>query len=68
MGAVAIDPAREFQIMRMIAAGFTPKAIADKVCLSVRTVNSYRMRILEKMDMKTNAEIVRYALENKLID
>lgn len=59
---------REFQIMRMIAAGFTPKAIADKVCLSVRTVNSYRMRILEKMDMKTNAEIVRYALENKLID
>jgi two-component system, NarL family, invasion response regulator UvrY len=59
---------REFEMMLMIASGLTPRAIADKACLSVRTVNSYRMRILEKMGMKTNAELVRYALENKLLE
>lgn len=58
---------REFEVMCMIATGLTPKAIAERACLSVKTVNSYRMRVLEKMDMKTNAELVRYALENKLI-
>ncbi len=59
---------RELEVMLMIASGLTPKAIAEKACLSVRTVNSYRMRILEKMDMKTNAEIIRYLLENRLIE
>ncbi len=59
---------RELQVMRMIASGLAPKAIAEKVCLSVKTVNSYRMRILDKMNMKTNAELVRYALENNLIE
>lgn len=59
---------REFQVLCMIASGLTPKAIADKACLSVRTVNSYRMRVLEKMDMKTNAELIRYVLENHLLD
>lgn len=59
---------REFQVLLMIAAGLTPKAIADKECLSVRTVNSYRARVLEKLNMKTNAELVRYVLENKLMD
>ena len=59
---------REFQVMRMIAAGLTPKKIAGELCLSVKTINSYRIRILEKMNIKTNAELIRYALENKLIE
>jgi DNA-binding NarL/FixJ family response regulator len=59
---------REFQVMRMIAAGLTPKKIAGELYLSVKTINSYRIRILEKMHIKTNAELIRYALENKLIE
>ena len=59
---------REFQVMRMIAAGLKPKNIAEELCLSVKTINSYRIRILEKMNIKTNAELTRYALENKLIE
>jgi len=59
---------REFQVMRMIAAGLTPKHIAGELFLSVKTINSYRIRILEKMHIKTNAELIRYALENKLIE
>lgn len=59
---------REFQVMRMIAAGLKPKNIAGELCLSVKTINSYRIRILEKMNIKTNAELTRYALENKLIE
>ncbi len=59
---------REFQVMRMIAAGLTPKNIAGELYVSVKTINSHRIRILEKMNMKTNAELTRYALENKLIE
>ncbi len=58
---------REFQVMRMIATGLTPKRIAGELCLSVKTINSHRVRILEKMHMRTNAELIRYALENDLI-
>ena len=59
---------REFQVMRMIAVGLTPKNIAGELYLSVKTINSYRIRILEKLNIKTNAELTRYALENKLIE
>jgi two-component system invasion response regulator UvrY len=59
---------REFQIMRMIASGEKVGAIADKLSISVRTVNTYRIRILNKMNMKTNAELTLYAIENHLID
>ena len=59
---------REFQVMRMIAEGLKPKNIAGELYLSVKTINSYRIRILEKMNIKTNAELTRYALENKLIE
>ena len=54
--------------MRMIAAGKAIKEIAGELCLSVRTVSTYRTRVLAKMNMKTNAELIRYALQNKLID
>jgi two-component system, NarL family, invasion response regulator UvrY len=59
---------REYQVMTMIAAGKTVKEIAKKLFLSVRTVSTYRTRVLEKMNMKTNAELIRYALQNKLVD
>ncbi len=59
---------REFQIMLMIAAGETPKSISEKLFISVKTVNTYRDRILERMSFKTNADITRYAVLNKLIE
>lgn len=59
---------REYQVMRMIAKGETPKEIAARLNLSEKTVGTYRMRILEKMNMKRNAELVRYAVENRLFD
>jgi DNA-binding NarL/FixJ family response regulator len=59
---------REYQVMRMIASGKAIKEIAKALFLSVRTVSTYRARVLEKMKMKTNAELIRYALQNKLID
>jgi len=59
---------REFQVLRMIASGMTVTQIADKISLSVITVSTYRARILEKMGMKTTAELIRYALQNQLVD
>lgn len=59
---------REYQILRMIAAGRTPKEIAAELNLSEKTVATYRMRLLEKMNMKRNAELIRYAVENRLVD
>ena len=59
---------REFQIMRMISAGTKTSDIAKQLSLSISTVNTYRMRILEKMKMGTNAELTRYAVENHLIE
>ncbi len=59
---------REFEIMRMIALGYPAARIAQDLSLSVNTINTYRSRILEKMNLKTNADIVRYALEHSLID
>ena len=59
---------REHEVMRMIAAGSSLTAIAEQLHISVKTVSSYRARILEKMNMESNAEITRYALDHKLID
>lgn len=59
---------REYQILRMIAAGQTPKEIAAELNLSEKTIATYRMRVLEKMNMKRNAELIRYAVENRLVD
>ena len=58
---------REYQIMCMLAGGTRVRDIADKLCLSSTTVSTYRARILEKMGMKTNSELTRYAMENGLI-
>lgn len=58
---------REFQVMRMIAAGATPKRIAEDLMIGIKTVNTYRSRILLKMDMKCNADLTRYAVEYQLL-
>jgi two-component system, NarL family, invasion response regulator UvrY len=59
---------REYQVMYMIASGKTVTEIAEELNLSVKTISTYRARILEKMNMKTNAELTRYAFQNNLID
>jgi two-component system, NarL family, invasion response regulator UvrY len=59
---------REFQVLRMIGAGKTLREIADELIISEKTVGTYRLRILEKMQMTRNAELIRYAVQNNLID
>ena len=58
---------REFEIFKMIASGRSVSEIADKLSLSTTTVSTHRARILAKMNMRTNSELIRYALNNKLI-
>lgn len=58
---------REFQVLCMIASGKTPREIAEELSLSVKTVSTYRSRILEKMRMKSNAELTNYAIKNNLV-
>ncbi len=59
---------REFQVFRMIAMGKTVTEIGDELSLSVKTISTNRTRILEKMQMKNNAEITQYALQHDLIE
>ncbi len=58
---------REFDVFKLIASGKSVSDIAEKLSLSITTVSTYRARVMEKMKMKTNADLTRYALENKLI-
>ena len=58
---------REFHVFKLIADGKSVSEIAEQLSLSITTVSTYRSRVLEKMDIKTNADMTRYALENKLI-
>jgi DNA-binding NarL/FixJ family response regulator len=58
---------REFQIFCRLAAGGSVSVIAEQINLSVKTVSTYRSRVLEKMNMKTNAELTYYAIKNQLI-
>lgn len=60
--------AREFQIFRKLAAGQSPTAIGDELHLSVKTVSTYRARVLEKMGLKTNADLTYYAIKHALVD
>jgi len=59
---------REYQVMCMIAEGKKVKEIADSLDLSVKTISTYRARILEKMRMRSNADLIHYAIQNKLIN
>jgi DNA-binding NarL/FixJ family response regulator len=57
---------REYQVMLLIAAGKVPKEIGDELSLSVKTVGTYRTRVLEKLKLKNNAELMRYVMERGL--
>lgn len=57
---------REFQVMRLIASGKTVSEIAEELHLSVKTISTYRSRILEKMNLRNNAEIMQYAIKREL--
>jgi two-component system invasion response regulator UvrY len=58
---------REFDVFKLLASGKTISEIADQLSISATTVSTYRSRILEKMSMRTNAELTRYSLENNLL-
>jgi two-component system, NarL family, invasion response regulator UvrY len=58
---------REFEVLRLLAEGLGPTTIADRLHLSVKTVSTHKARILEKLDLRSTAELVRYALEQKLV-
>jgi len=59
---------REHEVMRMIASGVPLKEIGDRLHVSVKTISSYRARIMEKMQMKSNAQLTRYAMTHGLIE
>jgi DNA-binding NarL/FixJ family response regulator len=59
---------REYQVLRMLGSGHTVSDIARDLGLSVKTVSTYRTRVLEKLGMRTNAELMRYVIENSLLD
>jgi DNA-binding NarL/FixJ family response regulator len=59
---------REFEVMKMIAAGVPLTEIGDRLHVSVKTISTYRARIIEKMQMKSNAELTRYAMTHSLIE
>ena len=59
---------REYQVLCLIASGKTVTTIAEELALSVKTISTYRVRILEKLNMKNNAELTRYAIKEGLVD
>lgn len=59
---------REHQVMLMLAEGKSVSDVAEELCLSVKTISTYRTRVMSKMGMKKNAELTLYAVHNKLIN
>jgi DNA-binding NarL/FixJ family response regulator len=59
---------REFQVMRMLAAGKTLREIAESLILSEKTITTYRARILEKMNLRNNVDLSHYAIQHRLLD
>lgn len=59
---------REYQVMCLLASGRTVKEIGNDLSLSVKTISTYRARILEKLELKNNSQIMRYAVQRGLID
>jgi DNA-binding NarL/FixJ family response regulator len=59
---------REYQVLCMLASGRTITEIAHELFLSVKTISTYRQRILQKMNMKNNAELTHYVINNRLIE
>ena len=59
---------REFEVLRLITQGVAPRDICAKLCISASTVGTYRHRLLQKLNFKSTAELVRYALANRLFE
>lgn len=59
---------REFEVLRLMAPGLTQVQIADKLCLSLSTINTYRSRLLEKLNLNSNAQLIHFAITNNLVD
>jgi DNA-binding NarL/FixJ family response regulator len=59
---------REYEILRLIGSGKTPTQIGEELHLGLTTISTYRARILAKMNMKTTAELMHYAISNNLTD
>jgi two-component system invasion response regulator UvrY len=66
--AHAVLSDREYQVLRMIASGLTVSQVAARLMLSVKTVSTYRARVLEKMNMSTTAELMHYGIQHNLVD
>lgn len=58
---------REFTVMRLMASGVTPRDIAQQLSLSIKTVSTYRSRILQKLTLQNNAQLIAYAVKNNLV-
>jgi DNA-binding NarL/FixJ family response regulator len=58
---------REYQVLCLLASGLTIKQIGEKLCLSAKTVSTYRTRIMKKMKLKNLTGLIRYALQNRLL-
>jgi DNA-binding NarL/FixJ family response regulator len=74
-GGAALEPLpherlsdREYQVLRMLAKGRTVSQIATAMSVSVKSISTYRARILKKMRLRTTAELIRYGVENSLVD
>jgi DNA-binding NarL/FixJ family response regulator len=59
---------REFQVMCLIASGKKGKEIAEELLLSVKTVSTYRRRVLDKLGIKNNSALIRYVIQNRLLE
>jgi len=59
---------REYQVLCLFASGMTMTEIADHLSLSVKTVSTYRFRLLEKLNLKSNAQLMRYAFKKGIVE
>lgn len=59
---------REVQVLRRLALGHSNREIAEDYCISVKTVDTYRFRLLRKLNLRNNAELTRFAIQNRLIE
>ncbi len=59
---------RELEVLRLVAQGYTNKQVADKFCLSLKTVESYKARVMDKLNLCSRVELVRYAFQHGLLD
>jgi len=59
---------REYQVLCLLASGKTVSAIGEELALSVKTISTYRGRLLEKLQMRTTAELIHYAIRQRLVD